>query len=350
MRKQHLLWAMLSGAWLATTGSVQLPEGSQTEPVSLRTRVVLAVPWGDQASQVGRQTFPEAAHDVFPAGFCQAPDGILWISDWVNNRLLGFHLDPTGEKPAQPAAQVPVDHPTHVAANEEGVFIVDWPRSDSPEGLPECRLWHYVNGEVQQKAAFQDPAAGYLAGQLVALAGGDLLVIGDHLHRVQPNGEVQEVPLGIQGVTVAVSLSGMIYQAEQWESDGDLWKGQVKCWALASDNHEPSVIKVALPSETGPKGRPSEPRLIGADGAGRLYFTRYERGPAGSLRLTLAQVSPDGKLLAQGDFQPAGVDLKEAWKRCPLEFWQVTPEGRVLVALPTEEEYRILEAAFEPAS
>jgi hypothetical protein len=209
---------------------------------------------------------------------------------------------------------------------------------------------------MQEKAAFQDAAAGYLPGQLIALKGGDLLVVGDRLHRVKPDGEVQEVPIKAPGLTVVVSPVGGVYQVEQWEREAGVLRGRVKCWSLDAEEQEPSWIEVALPYDTGPdmdpewlESHPSGARLIGADGAGRLYFILYERLRGGLPRLTLARFSSAGELLARGYFQPDGVDLRQAWNRCLWEFWRVTPEGQVLVALPTEQEYRIIEAAFEPA-
>ncbi len=353
MRKQYLLCALLGSIGLAGAGFAWRSDRSPVEPVALRIRMVLAVPWGDQAGQVGRQNFPEAAYDLFPTDFCRAPDGTLWVCDGINNRLVGFRPDPNGEKPAELVAQVPLEHPTHVAASKEGLFIVDWPREAQPEGPLQCSLWHYADGQLQQKATFQDPLVGYLAGQLVALPGGEVLALGDLLHRVKPAGEVQEIPLETAAMATAVGPSGLVYQIEKWEREEEILTGRVKRWTLDSEEQEPTRFEVVWPYDTGPEmdpewlqDHPSGARLIGADSAGRLYCALYERLQGGSPRLTLARFSPEGELLDRGYFQPPGMDLRDVWKRCPEEVWRVTAEGQLLVALPTDQEYLLLEVTM----
>lgn len=335
-----------------------LQESRKAESASLRTGVVLAVPWGDQAGQLGRSATPDPVHDEFPADFCVGPDGVLWVCDLVNDRVVGYRIDPEGKQLPKPLAQVQLDRPTHVAATKQGLFILDWPRRDGPEKPLQFRLLRYADGRLQEVATFQDIAAGYPSGQLIALAGGDLLVVGDHLHRVTLDGEVQEVPIEAEGISVVISPASRAYQASKWEWEGGILRGTVRQWTLEPEVKEQAPLEVALSYDTGPdvdperlsKGYPRGALLIGADGAGRLYVLLHELLKEGKLRLTLARFSPSGELLARGFFQPAGVDLRKAWARCSNVFWRVTADGRVLVPIPTEQEYRLLEASFGPGS
>lgn len=335
----------------------QSRESQKAESDSLHTRLLLAAPWGNQVGQLGRDLYPEAPNDVFPADFYLSSDNVLWICDWVNDRVVGYRVDPKGEQPAETVMQVRLKRPTHVVATQQGVFILDWTQRNEPEGSLQCRLFRYADGMLQELASIQDIGVGF-PGQIVALDRGGILIMKDRLHRVTLSGQVQEVPIEAGGKSVSISPSGTVYLVEKWERGEGILRGTIKRWTLDPEMAEQPSLEVALSYDTGPdvdperlsKGYPRGALLIGADGAGRLYFLLHELLKEGKLRLTLFRFSPSGELLARGSFQPAGVDLRKAWARCSDVFWRVTADGRVLVPIPTEQEYRLLEASFGPGS
>lgn len=320
----------------------------------LRTRMLIAVPWGNGAGQLGRNSTPDPVHDEFPADFCIGPDGMLWICDLVNDRVVAYRVTDNEARSGEPITQIKVKCPTHVAVNTEGVFVVDFPSRPRAGDPMRCRLYQVVDGRRRELAVLEDLGVGFLPGAVIPLSddGTVLVLVGDRLHRITRDGQVHEVPGSAAGSSSVVDTTGIVYGVAEWARKQGVLKGKVRRRALESGK-ELEPIELAIPYDTGEEvdqqfleaGFPHG-QLVGADRDGRLYLTMYERLKSGRSRLTLAQFSPSGALLARDYFQPPGIDLQKAWRRCVMVFWRVTPDGRVLVSVPLDREYRILESSF----
>jgi hypothetical protein len=319
-----------------------------------RVEVVLSLSYGSGPGQVGATKSGEPVPEAFPQCpemFWMTQDGLIWVLDTVNSRLLAFR---DGKQSIEISTREVEKRPRFFGVTRGAVFLVQGVNVDGPK----CRLVRIDRASLQTSTGDLRLPDGrrFLPQKVMPLGQADemLLISGC----TYPSEEGGSVVVDSDGKLVSVQLDGgHTYGSNHMPAaDGGVWRmarldldeqtevpvtlerygAETEAWTMAFSGAFPRRPELSAQR----KRAMSTP--LGIDTAGAAVVVLFEGRP---LSPRFLRLSPSGEAAAV-TLEELGMDSAPLGTFFPSQHFQLLPDGSILAQYTTPDQYRIIQLTF----
>lgn len=325
-----------------------------------RVETVLDIPYGSQQGEVGVKLADEygpGSPPACPEAFQVTQDGVVWVLDTVNSRVLSFR---NGKQESGISTVGVADRPMAFGIVRDALFVVKRPSRLEPVG---AKLMRYDFADRRWSGVSLRTADGRtLSPEFIRPIGNDdsaLLVSGtvrpgeeegtsgavvldqdgNILTEVAPSNGVP--PTYVPGADGAVRRVPRIKQQQptQVPVTVESWGNDTKSWT------ETLAMSLPLSPELSTiEGALSVFRPCGVDSSGRLVATLSEGRP---LFPRFVQIAPTGEVLHFLSPAALGLDPSPLSMNFPAQHYQMAPDGSLLAQYATKDRYKVIKVCFD---